>query len=426
MGHYLGIDAGTSGIRACVIDEQQRFIAEAALPLPPSRVDGDHVEQIPTDWWQTCCAVLDELFTHTPAEAITALAIDGTSTTSLLCNHSGKPLTPALMYNDQRARSQASQIAALAPGDSGATGVNSSLAKCLWFSENKLINEQSLIRHQADWLTGQFLNNFAYSDENNALKLGYDVLQRRWPGWIDELGCPAACLPDIKPAGSYLGTVSGPIQARFGLSASCVVAAGTTDSTATCLAAGISRAGEAVTVLGSTLVVKILSERPIFAAKYGVYSHRLGSLWLVGGASNSGGAVLKQFFSDDELESLSQQIDSGKDSGLDYYPLPAPGERFPINDPDYMPRLTPRPETDRQFLHGLLEGIARIEAKGYQRLVELGAPQPVNIRSLGGGAKNLAWQKLRERISGTTMHEARHKQAACGAALLALQCAHAD
>lgn len=422
MGHYLGIDAGTSGMRACVIDEQQRLIAECALPLPPSRTEGDRVEQQAADWWQTCCTLLDVLFSRVSASTITALAIDATSASSLLCDHSGVPQTAALMYNDRRARSQSQRLLALAKGDCAATSASSSLAKCLWFSDNQLMTAQSLIRQQADWLTGQFLGNFAYSDENNALKLGYDAIRRQWPDWMQSLSCRPGMLPEIRPAGSRLGTVCASIQQRFGLLPGCVVVAGTTDSTAACLAAGIHQPGEAVTVLGSTLVVKILSERPIFSAEYGVYSHRLGDLWLVGGASNSGGAILRHFFSEHELETLSLRIDPGVDSGLDYYPLTAPGERFPINDMDCPPRIAPRPPSDSQFLHGLLEGMARIEALGYQRLIELGAPRPVSIRTLGGGARNPVWQQLRERICGIPMLPARHQQAACGAALLALQC----
>ena len=110
MGHYLGIDAGTSGMRACIIDEQQQLIVGTALPLPPSRINGDQVEQDPANWWQTCCELLDELFGHIPAATIRALAIDGTSATSLLCDSKGSPLSPALMYNDQRARSQAKRL----------------------------------------------------------------------------------------------------------------------------------------------------------------------------------------------------------------------------------------------------------------------------------------------------------------------------
>ena len=62
-----------------------------------------------------------------------------------------------------------------------------------------------------------------------------------------------------------------------------------------------------------------------------------------GGASNTGGAVLKAHFTDDQLKELSQHIDPEKPSGLDYYPLLKAGERFPINDPFLEPRLTPRP-----------------------------------------------------------------------------------
>lgn len=85
-----------------------------------------------------------------------------------------------------------------------------------------------------------------------------------------------------------------------------------------------------------------------------------------GGASNTGGAVLKQYFSSAQLAELSEHIDASVPSALDYYPLTTPGERFPINDPNLQPRLMPRPDNDAEFLHGLLEGVARVEAQAYQ------------------------------------------------------------
>lgn len=80
----------------------------------------------------------------------------------------------------------------------------------------------------------------------------------------------------------------------------------------------------------------------------------LESLWLraAGGASNSGGAVLRSFFTDGQLTALTSQIDVSAPPGLGYYPLPKAGERFPINDPQLQPRLTPRPDSDAEFLHG--------------------------------------------------------------------------
>lgn len=74
--------------------------------------------------------------------------------------------------------------------------------------------------------------------------------------------------------------------------------------------------------------------------------------WLVGGASNTGGAVLRELFTDSELQRLTDQIDPSQPSGFDYYPLTAPGERFPVYDPDLQPRMTPRPADDALFLQG--------------------------------------------------------------------------
>ena len=98
------------------------------------------------------------------------------------------------------------------------------------------------------------------------------------------------------------------IAAKYNFPKNCVVCAGTTDSIAAFIASGASSTGEAVTSLGSTLVLKLLSRTRVDNSQYGIYSHRFGDLWLTGGASNTGGAVLKQFFSNEELENLSQEI----------------------------------------------------------------------------------------------------------------------
>ena len=201
--------------------------------------------------------------------------------------------------------------------------------------------------------------------------------------------------------------------------AHCLVRAGTTDSIAAFLASGAHAPGAAVTSLGSTLVLELLSQTRVDSTQYGIYSHRLGPLWLVGGASNTGGAVLRQFFSDAELDRLSQQLQPDHPSWLDYYPLSKPGERFPINDPSLQPRLEPRPSTSVEFLHGLLEAIARIEALGYQRLQELGATPVTQVDTAGGGAKNAAWTQMRSRHLHVPVRASRQTEAAYGSALLA-------
>src|SRR6478672_3352777 len=139
-----------------------------------------------------------------------------------------------------------------------------------------------------------------------------------------------------------------------------VVVAGSTDGCAAFLATGADKPGHAVTSLGSTLVLKLASEHPVFAPEYGLYSHRIGDVWLAGGASNTGGAVLAHYFAPARIAELSANIDPATRTGLDYYPLVKPGERFPIADPTLAPRLEPRPLDDAEFLKAIFEGIAGI------------------------------------------------------------------
>jgi sugar (pentulose or hexulose) kinase len=167
-------------------------------------------------------------------------------------------------------------------------------------------------------------------------------------------------------------------------------------------------------------VLKLLSQQRIEDARYGIYSHRLGDLWLTGGASNTGGAVLKHFFSDAELVKLSQEIDPNQATDLDYYPLLKPGDRFPINDPQLLPRLEPRPDQPQQFLHGLLESMARIESQGYELLKQLGADPLTHIYTAGGGATNATWTAIRQRYLKVPIVSSINTEAAYGTALLAM------
>ena len=127
-----------------------------------------------------------------------------------------------------------------------------------------------------------------------------------WPDWIATTGVePGRHLPTVVPAGAVIGQVSAAAANRFGVSTRTVVVAGATDGCAAFLATGAGKPGDAVTSLGSTLVLKLASERPLFAPEYGLYSHRIGDLWLAGGASNTGGAVLAQFFTAEEIRNTS-------------------------------------------------------------------------------------------------------------------------
>ncbi|MGF1990317.1 MAG: FGGY-family carbohydrate kinase [Nostoc sp. ZfuVER08] len=413
MDLYLGIDFGTSGARAVVIDEKASIQAEVRYPF-----EDLPVAMMP-NYWQQALLVLLEQIPQELRRKIKAIAINGTSSTVLLVDAAGKPIDAPLLYNDARGSSVLNDLKSVAPPNHTVLSATSSLSKLIWMQQLPSFSQARYFLHQADWLGFLLHGYLAISDYHNALKLGYDVEELKYPQWMEKLQIPIQ-LPRILPPGTPVAELRSEIADNFGFRRDCLVCTGTTDSIAAFLASGAKLPGEAVTSLGSTLVVKLLSRTRIEDARYGIYSHRLGKLWLTGGASNTGGAVLQQFFSNSELVSLSHKIDASQTSGLDYYPLLKVGDRFPINDPHLPPRLEPRPENPVEFLHGLLESIARIETKGYELLQKMGAGKLTRVYTAGGGAANDTWTAIRERYLKVSVMQSKYTEAAYGTALLAM------
>lgn len=378
----------------------------------------DPAEQGPAVWQQALDQALRQLLTQADPRSIRALALDGTSGTVLLANAEGEPCSPVLMYSDTRAVTEAERIADIAPEESGAHGPASGLAKLLWLQGQGYLDKAAHVLSQTDWLNGLLTGYFDTSDENNALKLGYDPIKMEWPRWLTELGVPVERLPQVQQPGIPISTVSPVLCDLFGFRPDTLVCSGTTDSTAAIIATGASEPGDAITSLGTTLVTKVISPSPIFSRAHGVYSQPFGDRWLVGGGSNSGAGVLRQFFSDEQMQAMTPKLHPHQETGLDYYPLPAHGERFPVNDPNMPPRLSPRPADDVQFFQGLLEGIAAIEQQAYTLLQQLGAPAIKQVYSVGGGSINEAWTQIRQRKLGVEVLTAQG-EAALGVALLA-------
>jgi len=271
------------------------------------------------------------------AEELQGLAIDGTSGTVLLCDAELAPISEALLYHDQRAKQQADELKSIAPSGHAVCTATSGLAKFLWLTRQQGAEDAAYFLHQADWLAALLGKKAGISDYHNALKSGYDVAQLCWPDWVTNLP-NSHLLPDVFSPGEIISKVRLEMADHFGINRHCVIHAGTTDSTAAFIASGINAIGTGVTSLGTTLVLKQLSAHRIEATEYGVYSHRYGDLWLVGGASNAGAGVLRQYFDDAQLDELSARIDPSQDSSHDYYPLTKVGERFPVNDPPLTPR----------------------------------------------------------------------------------------
>lgn len=408
---YIGLDLGTSGARAIVMNETGQILSQGKSMM------GDHGSnhRDPKTWWAAAVQALKVALQTIDRRKIRAICVDGTSGTMLPIDINGHPLDHARMYNDPcNDPGILDIIAKHAPKNSAAHGVTSGLAKALQFQQHGL----DLVVHQADWIAGKLCGVFS-SDDNNALKTGYNSITGCWPKWMEKTGINMTILPKVNQPGMPVALITPDIAQKFNLPNHVMLIAGTTDGCASFLATGVDKTGEGVSALGTTLTIKLLSDTPIFDPDCGVYSHHILGKWLAGGASNTGGNVLLKYFTTTEITKLSKNIDSKTHTGLQYYPLSSEGERFPIKDPKMQPRLLPRPKDNVKFLQAIFEGIADIEALAYKKLEGLGAPALRSVRTVGGGAKNTAWNDIRKQCLGVELKQPLHSEAAFGAARLA-------
>ena len=455
----MGFDLGTSGARVSVIqttDLQEVFTNAISW-------NDDWPYDDPKAWMQAIDTLMQKTADSLSLASVQSICFSGTSASCLLVDaaNAGEPSRKACMYNYNVVSSTANEgrrgmalLEQYAPPRHTALSATGSLAKLLAWNEEKPVTKSERLCHQADYIALQFYNNERGESENhlavssdwhNCLKLGYDVQELQWPGWMKNLlgatGISLSVLPSqIVSPGAIMGTVSRDTAHKYGLSESCAIVGGTTDSNAAFFAATGSEPpmGTAVTSLGSTLAIKQLSSSYIEDASLGVYSHRFPLpllddprkvAWLAGGASNVGCAMLRQLeFSNDELVQLSQGINPHDESPLQYYPLVGKGERFPVADASKEAILKPRPENRQEFLHGVLQGISDVERDGFITLGQLGATpsRPVLVNTSGGGACNDMWielrqHRLRQAFGDSTIQvqRAENTEASYGAAILA-------
>ena len=162
---FIGIDVGTSGVRAVLIDENGKLLGTASASMDSY---GDN-RRDPWVWWAATHVVLKKLDIDIP---VTAVCVDATSGTVLPIDGVGNPLADALMYNDQITDSAIlKKIANCAPPDSAVHGASSALGRAITLQATPgVVN----VVHQADWIAGKISGTFTRTDESNALKTGYD------------------------------------------------------------------------------------------------------------------------------------------------------------------------------------------------------------------------------------------------------------
>lgn len=423
-GLFMGIDFGTSGGRVSIVDFNGEQLAAQKVLYPPMKKD-----ERTRIWQQTLLKLLDSVSMELKSR-LKALAIDGTSGTAFLLDaNDGSIITAPKMYNESESKEIVDMVRSIAPESHTTIAASSTLCKLLgWYVDGTwqgavAAGRSPVLVHQADWLAYLLHGRIGISDWNNALKLGFDPELEAWPQWLldTEIAEGGALPSTVLAPGKPIACISHEAAAMTGISEDCIVCSGTTDSIAAFLAAGVNEPGQAVTSLGSTLAIKLLSEKRVDEPNYGIYSHRIGDSWLVGGASNSGGAVLRQFFDDEQLAALSKRMDPTHLTGFHYTVLPRKGERFPIDDPNLEPYLEPRPQDDALFLQGMLESISRVEAEAFDLLAKLGASKLKEVVTCGGGANNEVWTEIRRQLLGVPVSAAKNGEASYGTALLALR-----
>ena len=430
---YMGIDIGTQGARCLVADAEGRIAASKSVPferLNIATVPGWQ-EQSPQVWRRAAEAAISDCVAQLrraglDPDAVAALSIDGTSGTVVPLDAGGNPLTDGIMYNDPRAGEQAARVrAAMGRYEKKlgyAFGASFSLPRLLWLRENlpEVYDRTAVFAHQADYIAGLLCGEFGVSDDSNALKTGYDLMDRRWPEEIETaLGIDRSRLPRVLRPGEPIGHVSRAAAERLGLSTATLVVGGSTDGYASALAAGAVKAGSWASIIGTTFVLKGVTASLVIDPSGSAYSHRLPSgEWLLGGASNLGGRVLNACAGEAGFAAMDAASEALIPTGVRCYPLPGRGERFPFVKPGCEPFYV-GDVTGGRLYPAVMEGVGLAERLAYDRMLRLGCPVGDVICTAGGACKSPLWLRIRASILNRRLKVPRVVDAAMGSALLA-------
>jgi len=466
----IGIDVGTSGVRAVAASPAGELLAEAEERIRQDyRAAGGIHEQDPGEWWHALCSVVQRIVKTLKEKSgdveLRGGAVTSTSGSLVVADGEGRPLRPAILYDDGRGVEIAEELNKQGGAQSIRLGPSFSLVKAAWVEQQEpaVWERTRYVLHPADWLSGRLSGEFGVSDFTNALKLGYDLESSSWIGSVRAAGWLDYRLPVVRRPAEPIGRVSSVAAAETGLPARMPVLAGATDGMASVIASGASRRGDANTTLGTTLVWKVLHDRKP-AARSGVYFHlHPGGLWVPGAASNTGLGSLRTagpspeyastmsfrgIAGDEESHSVFRiglngqseiprftrnDSDSPVVSPADmdrlaaaYFPtsvvcymLSGQGERFPFAHPKAESFVEGNPRDAGEFHAAQLQSIAFVERWGYEILESCSVQVGDRVFSTGAAAKSPVLSQLRANVLGKTVVLPRYPTAAFGAAILA-------
>ena len=344
----MGIDCGTQGIRCLVSDLEGNIVADSQEKILTSNKIGDRFEQDPNEWWdktQICIQkTLDDLKNNGYSSYdINYLSIDSTSGTIIPIDENNQTLLPAIMYNDSRAKEESLFINQVAKDFTQKIGYqfdpSFALCKVLWIKNHlpDIYEKTKIFIHAGDFLQMKLTDDLFLSDISNSLKMGFDLLEMKWPNFIrDQLEIDIQKLPPVVKTGEESGIIKASIAKQFQFKPSLKIIAGATDGTASFFASGARIPGDISSTVGTTLVIRGISEKLIKDIKGRIYCHlHPAGYWLPGGASNTGGECLQKFFTNENLKEWDSRVmEMSIPTSLILYPLTRKGERLPFASPE--------------------------------------------------------------------------------------------
>jgi xylulokinase len=436
----LGIDVGTGGTRAVLLDEAGRVLGAAtAEHAEMASPELGWAEQDPRDWWRAACVAIAECLTKasTSAGEIGAIGLSGQMHGLVLLDAAGEVVRPALIWCDQRTEDEARAITERVGAkrlielvaNPALTGFT--LPKIWWVRahEPELWSRVRSVMLPKDYVRFKLTGARATDVADASGTLLFDVVNRRWSAeMLQASELRAEILPEVFESPEVSGRISKDGAGASGLREGTPVVAGGGDQAAGAVGMGIVEAGNVSATIGTSGVVFAATSRPVVEPKGRIHTfcHAIPWRWHVMGVTQGAGLSLRWFrdqfgggVSYDALMKEAAEAPAGSD-GLLWAPY-LMGERTPHLDPNARGALVglTAQHTRAHVIRAILEGVAFSLRDTFTIFRELGVPVK-SIRLGGGGARSSLWQQIQADIYGMPVDlVVAEEGAAYGAALLA-------
>lgn len=439
MKSLLGIDLGTSSVKAVLLGEggavQGVAQEEYGIDIPRP----NWAEQNPDAWWRATCAVVRKVvqFAGVRPGGIQAIGFSGQMHGTVFLGKDGAPLRPAIIWADQRSAEQCRQVyekigrARLAELTCNPIAPGFMAASVLWVKQNEpdTFRRTHQVLLPKDYVRYRMTGRLASEPSDAASTLLFDTRRRDWSGeLVRALDLPEAILPPIVDSWSVAGDLTREAAGELGLSPGTAVTAGGGDQPIAAIANGVTEPGLLLATIGTggQLFTPIATATYDPQLRTHTFCHAVPGTWFIMGAMLSAGLSLK-WFRDKVADGvpyarLSEEaagVPAGSE-GLIFLPYLV-GERTPHMDPKAtgcFVGLTLR-HTRAHMARAIMEGVAFAMRDSLEIFRELGVSYRKAIAS-GGGAKSPVWRQIQADVYGVDLVTVKvEEQAGVGAALLA-------